>query len=231
MDSRSSTITLTLDFKGRELGSWTVDRPLTIGRSADNDIVIDNLSISRRHAVIEPTDDGCVLRDAGSLNGIQVNGVRTQETPLKHGDVVTLGKHRITCHIPTSGEAGPVDPEMFDPTVYAQPDELKGTIADAGWLVEVTADGEVRHALDRPLILIGSDEAADIILSGKSIAPYHAEIKYQDGVYRLRHLEGRRAVTVDGNKVEECVLTDGCSIAIGDWTCAFHAPVPTTTTG
>jgi pSer/pThr/pTyr-binding forkhead associated (FHA) protein len=231
METRSNNVTVTLDFKGRELGRWTVDRPLSVGRTADNDIVIDNLSISRRHAVIEPSEEGCAIRDAGSLNGILVNGVEMRETGLKNGDVITLGKHRIICHIQSSSKAAVVDPALFDPTMMAERDEIIGTIDDPGWLAEVTDNGEVTHSLNRPLILIGSDEAADIIVTGSSIAPYHAEIQWQDGVYTLRHLEGRRAVKVDGRTVKECVLEDGCAIAMGDWACAFHAPVPSNTTG
>jgi pSer/pThr/pTyr-binding forkhead associated (FHA) protein len=227
MKTHSGNVTVTLDFKGRELGKWNVDRPLTVGRTADNDIVIDNLAVSRHHAVIEPGEGECVIRDAGSLNGIQVNGVQLQQTTLKNGDVVTLGKHRIMCHV-QRGEATDVDPSLFDPTMMAEGDELTGTIENPGHLTEV---GGANHALDRPLILIGSDEAADIVLAGKSIAPYHAEIEFSNGTYTLRHLEGRRAVKVDGSAIDECVLEDGCAISIGDWTCAFEAPVASNTPG
>lgn len=222
METRTRSVTVTLDFKGREIGQWSVDRPLTVGRTSDNDIVIDNLAVSRRHAVIEPGDEGCVIRDAGSLNGILVNGVQTHESELANGDIVTLGKHRIICHVTSQGEAA-ADPSLFDPTMMVVPDEVVGTIDNPGRLTEM--DEGTTHALDRRLIIIGCDEAADIVVTGKGIAPYHAEIEWHDGVYTIRHLEGRSPVKVDGSPTEECILRDGAAVSIGDWACAFHGPV------
>lgn len=227
MKTRTSNLVVTLDFKGCELGRWNVDRPLTVGRTTDNDIVIDNLLVSRHHAVIEPGDEGCVISDALSLNGIQVNSVQTHQTVLKNGDVITLGKHRIICHA-QPGDAAVADPSLYDATMMVEPDELVGTIEKPGWLTE--GDRDVTHSLDWPLILIGSDETADIVITGKSIASYHAKIEWQDGVYTLRHLEGRRAVKVDGIAIDEYVLEDRCAISIGDWACVFHAPGPSSTT-
>jgi pSer/pThr/pTyr-binding forkhead associated (FHA) protein len=226
METRTRNVTVTLDFKGREIGQWSVDRPLTVGRTSDNDIVIDNLAVSRHHAIIEPDDEGCVIRDAGSLNGVQVNGVQTHESVLANGDIVTLGKHRIVCHVASHGETA--DPSQFDPTMMVASDEVVGTIDNPGWLTE--ADEDATHALDRRLIVIGCDEAADIVVTGRGIAPYHAEIEWHDGVYTIRHLEGRRSVKVDGSPIDECVLRDGAAISIGDWTCAFHAPTTSKTT-
>lgn len=64
----------------------------TIGRSANNGIVINDPEISRRHAQIVPQEDGYLLEDFGSTNGTFVNGIRlTQATRLKHGDTVEFG--------------------------------------------------------------------------------------------------------------------------------------------
>lgn len=66
--------------------------PQTIGRSANNGIVINDAEISRRHAQITPQGDSYVLEDLGSTNGTFVNGLRlNQPTALKHGDSVEFG--------------------------------------------------------------------------------------------------------------------------------------------
>jgi hypothetical protein len=66
-----------LRFKDREIGRWEMDRPrLRIGRTPDNDIVIDNLGVSRLHAVIEEEKGAYSVRDCDSLNGTVVNGER-----------------------------------------------------------------------------------------------------------------------------------------------------------
>jgi len=69
---------------------------ILIGRSADNDILIDDLYSSGRHAFIYPSDVGYVIRDNASKNGTFVNGQKIQlETELKKGDEILIGATRI----------------------------------------------------------------------------------------------------------------------------------------
>lgn len=65
--------------------------PFTMGRQSDNDLVLLDSRISRRHAriIIGPT--GYVIEDAGSRHGIFVNGERVVSHPLKSGDQINLG--------------------------------------------------------------------------------------------------------------------------------------------
>lgn len=62
-----------------------------IGRSPGADIVLDDASVSRRHAVMTKRGEKTVILDDRSLNGVQVNGVRVSEAELKDGDVVLVG--------------------------------------------------------------------------------------------------------------------------------------------
>ncbi|MDF0530539.1 ATP-binding cassette domain-containing protein [Tsukamurella sp. 8F] len=65
---------------------------VSIGRTPDNDLVIDDMLVSRRHARVVATAQGPVLEDLRSANGTQVNGSRIAgPTPLHDGDVVTVG--------------------------------------------------------------------------------------------------------------------------------------------
>ncbi|MCP4357572.1 MAG: FHA domain-containing protein [Chloroflexi bacterium] len=64
----------------------------SIGRSPNNEIVINDPEISRRHAQIVPQGNQFAIEDLGSTNGTFVNGQRCAGlTPLKDGDVVELG--------------------------------------------------------------------------------------------------------------------------------------------
>jgi ABC transport system ATP-binding/permease protein len=63
----------------------------TIGRSTDNDIVIQDVLASRHHAFLIQTPLGTEIRDAHSVNGTFVNGVRVGSAVLTEGDVVTIG--------------------------------------------------------------------------------------------------------------------------------------------
>ena len=62
-----------------------------IGRSPAADILLDDASVSRRHALITKRGESTVILDDRSLNGVQVNGVRVSEAELKDGDVVVVG--------------------------------------------------------------------------------------------------------------------------------------------
>jgi pSer/pThr/pTyr-binding forkhead associated (FHA) protein len=66
---------------------------LTVGRDEGNDLPIPEASTSRKHAVIEATPVGWVVRDLGSSNGTWRNGTRiTEATPIEAGDALVFGK-------------------------------------------------------------------------------------------------------------------------------------------
>lgn len=68
----------------------------TIGRSPDCDIFLDDVTVSRNHAVLRRDGDGFVIEDQGSLNGTFVNRRRIESAPLADGDEVQVGKYRLT---------------------------------------------------------------------------------------------------------------------------------------
>ena len=67
-------------------------RPITLGRRSDNDVVVDESTVSRRHALIMETPTGYVLRDLNTTNGTFVNRdkVGIEERLLKHGDRIRM---------------------------------------------------------------------------------------------------------------------------------------------
>lgn len=66
-------------------------RSLSIGRALDNDVVLNNATVSRRHALVELRGRDAWVIDAGSRNGVFVNRLRVQEEQLSDGDVVQVG--------------------------------------------------------------------------------------------------------------------------------------------
>jgi pSer/pThr/pTyr-binding forkhead associated (FHA) protein len=62
-----------------------------VGRSSANDIVLDDASVSRRHALLARRGETTVVLDDRSLNGVRVNGERVSEAPLRDGDALLLG--------------------------------------------------------------------------------------------------------------------------------------------
>jgi hypothetical protein len=73
----------------------TSDRT-TIGRSPDCDIFLDDVTVSRQHAVLQRSDDGFTIEDQGSLNGTFVNRRRIERAELADGDELQIGKYRLT---------------------------------------------------------------------------------------------------------------------------------------
>ncbi len=69
---------------------------LTIGRSHDCDLVLDDPNVSRRHAQVRQHGAAWLVVDLGSTNGIKVNGRRVSEAPLEPGDEITLGLAKLT---------------------------------------------------------------------------------------------------------------------------------------
>ena len=63
---------------------------VTIGRSLDNDIILDAKHVSRWHAQLRRRYGQYVLYDLGSSGGTTVNGRPVREAPLRHGDVIRL---------------------------------------------------------------------------------------------------------------------------------------------
>jgi hypothetical protein len=88
---------LVLLFEGRVLKETAVSHTaaVTIGRLADNTIVIDNSAVSSHHVRIAREGPQFVVEDLGSTNGTFVNGDKVSKKALRHGDTILVGKHKI----------------------------------------------------------------------------------------------------------------------------------------
>jgi pSer/pThr/pTyr-binding forkhead associated (FHA) protein len=76
---------------------------LEIGRHPENDIVLEDKSVSRHHASFTGKQKKCYVTDKGSTNGTVANGLKIRSAQLKHGDVIQIGtNHTIrVCIIPS----------------------------------------------------------------------------------------------------------------------------------
>lgn len=66
-----------------------------LGRHPDSDVVLDDITVSRRHAEVVRTPTGYQVRDVGSLNGTYLNQDRVDEADLHQGDELQVGKYRM----------------------------------------------------------------------------------------------------------------------------------------
>jgi pSer/pThr/pTyr-binding forkhead associated (FHA) protein len=67
----------------------------TAGRDPSNDVFLDDVTVSRKHVVVERRADAFFVKDAGSLNGTYVNGERVEETKLASGDEIQVGRFKL----------------------------------------------------------------------------------------------------------------------------------------
>ncbi len=89
-------LTIELKFNNAVLKTIETDKEvITIGRNVKNDIQIDNLSVSKRHARIVKRQGKYFIEDMKSTNGTYLNEKKIAKKKLANNDVITIGKHTL----------------------------------------------------------------------------------------------------------------------------------------
>jgi hypothetical protein len=82
---------------GRAGESFTVEGDrLSIGRTPEAEIFLDDVTVSRNHALVVRRRDGLYIDDLGSLNGTYVNRQRIESHQLADGDEIQVGKYKLS---------------------------------------------------------------------------------------------------------------------------------------
>ncbi len=88
---------LVLRFNGDVIKEYEIDKEvISIGRKPDNDIHIDNLAVSGKHAKILTILNDSFIEDLDSTNGTFVNDNKINKHALKNGECITVGEHELT---------------------------------------------------------------------------------------------------------------------------------------
>ena len=177
----------------------------TIGRSADNDIVLDNPKVSRRHARIEQSDGTCTVEDLGSANGVLVNGRRVPRAVLVHGDRLRLGDVELTYKT------------VSEPYGVA---EAADTGPARAWLEM----GGRRYPVLPTGALIGRASTSDVCVADERVSRQHARIAVQSGHFVITDLESSAGTYVNEERVRQRALRDGDEIGVGGSRLRFRAP-------
>lgn len=96
----------------------------TIGRHPDNDLCLNDKSVSGRHAVVVRILDDAFIEDLDSTNGTQVNGRQIAKHPLADGDVITIGRNSLRYEGPA------IAGDEFDQTMVLRPDALAAAVGE-----------------------------------------------------------------------------------------------------
>jgi hypothetical protein len=88
---------LILTLEGEVIREYPIGaRNMSIGRKHGNDIQLNDLTLSGRHAMISSLPDYVFIEDLGSTNGTMVNGNHIKKVALEHGDIIQVGHHQLT---------------------------------------------------------------------------------------------------------------------------------------
>ncbi len=97
MAQERSKLVVTLD--GAIVNEYYIDKDsISIGRKLNNDIQLDELTVSGNHSVIQTLEDETFVKDNASTNGTLLNGVRIKKSALKHGDIIQIGNYQFAYH-------------------------------------------------------------------------------------------------------------------------------------
>ena len=108
MDNETTPLETSSDFAAEPLfllsllnnelmsSSWKlVSKDYSIGRSSDNNIILDDITVSRNHALITVSEQKVKIIDNNSTNGIYINNEIKSEQDLKSGDKIQIGKYLL----------------------------------------------------------------------------------------------------------------------------------------
>ena len=223
---------------GREVvGVYTFTKsPITVGRDADLDIVIDNPSVSRRQVVFRRGESGWFLEDLGSSNGTFLGGERIDgPTSVRPGDEVGFGKYSIlfdqavgqakSAPHRTSQATAP----SHDGTIHIKPSEVKELLQGSGrrrgaqLLWRCGKDEGVHYFVDAPAVLVGTDELCDVKVPK---APTHHILAIREnGRCQIRNLHGFARMRTDTGVTRMANLEDGDKVRIGPLELVFVADI------
>ncbi|MBI4830642.1 MAG: FHA domain-containing protein [Candidatus Lindowbacteria bacterium] len=219
---------------GRDvLQTYDMDKgKMLIGRAEDCDVVIDNLAVSRHHAMIEKKEGVFTINDLDSNNGTFVNGQRIEKpAALNFGDEIGVGKHILVFEssvkkaqtTPVSSVAGAL-PDMDLPergTMFVEPEKMQriqkkvSTAGRAHLLTKGVSDPKGMMPLEKSDIVFGKAEDCDVKIKGFFASRRHAILSRLEKGFQLTNLAVLSPTRVNGTRIESSFLVDGDEIAMG----------------
>jgi len=231
---------LVLKFENSVLKEMPVgSREVSIGRSPENGLVIDNPAVSHYHARVFNEEGRLMLEDFGSMNGTFVNGQRVKMVTLKPGDSVGIGKHTIVVSeskdldgfaTSSGGSAKPPAPKINETVMLDTKErrEFLQKIAAVGESAQVAParvkiatlvvrkgrTSQKEYSLNDKLTVVGKSSLATVKLKGWFAPKAAAQItRREDGSYTIAAVD--KTPSVNGLPITHpTVLSSGDVIAV-----------------
>ncbi|UCC44567.1 MAG: FHA domain-containing protein [Candidatus Zixiibacteriota bacterium] len=208
----------------------TEKKRISIGRTHDNDIVLENRGVSRKHAMIEFNDNAAVIIDNESLNGTFVNNRKISEEVLRDEDTITIGKYALIYHTQSTGgdEMAGLDGTMVLNTKkqkeMLERDKVERRIVEQHGGSVLTGEENCEFAeyrIDRDVITIGKAKFVHVKAKGFMLSGIQAKIVKEDCGYSLVNLGRKNKTSVNGELTERTMLKNGDLISVGKSTFKF----------
>ncbi|MCF8045496.1 MAG: FHA domain-containing protein [Desulfarculaceae bacterium] len=234
-------IRLLLVFEGEVQKELTLSKGqgVNIGRKSTNEIVIDNATVSGKHAEVQCLEKGILLTDLDSKNGTFVNRTRIHDAYwLQKGDVVAIGKHQIVVPKDQKDRSEPVELDsdtdktiILDTRNYnsaakkkaAEQSESVGARDAMEGILYFIAGGNGEVRLDRNIVQIGKDGGNDIEVKGWAVGATAFTIARRPDGYYLNYIKSLAKPRVNNKKVKSSVkLNNFDRIKLGGTVLEFH---------
>ena len=193
---------------------------INLGRMITNDIVLNDVRVSRNHAKLECTSTGVTLMDLGSSNGTRLNGIQIERATLKPDDTIGLGNQQLKYKIEDPSEdvgLTQIDSEFqLEKTINKE--FLPVMLNETGNPSLVVFTGQNTWQVDlghQDVVNIGRDESCNIVIESTNISRRHAEVHRQGDLFILADSGSTNGTWVNGVRVDQFTLSDGDTFQIG----------------
>ena len=197
---------------------------ISIGRTSDNDIILDNRGVSRKHAQIEFSDKGALIIDNDSLNGTFVNHRKVNESFLQDHDTITIGKFDLLYYTESqpARKMSDMDGTMVLNTrkqkeLVDQDTEDKEVAAAAGGTVLLALDGteKKKFRIAGDTTTLGKSGFANVQVKGFWVSKLQAKIIREGESFSIMNIGHGGKTKVNGETVNATTLKNGDIIEVG----------------
>jgi pSer/pThr/pTyr-binding forkhead associated (FHA) protein len=193
---------------------------VSMGRNITNDIVLNDVRVSRNHARLECGPTGVILTDMGSSNGTRVNGMRIDRATLKPDDTISLGEQQIKYKVEDPSEdvgITKIDTQaQLDQSIEAE--FLPVMVNETSNPSLVMFTNQMTWQIDlskKENTSIGRDESCDVFIDSGNVSRRHAEVRLEGNMFVLKDLGSTNGTWMSGQKIDQYLLQNGDSFQIG----------------
>ena len=178
----------------------------TIGRSLDNDLQVDDSSVSRTHAMVSARDEQFTLVDLGSTGGTRIGEHRISGKHIGHGSTIVVGQTTLALVSVDAFQGGPSSGE----TMVGSP-----TGSSLSLIARTGPEAGKSFLLTSSQNLVGRDSSAEVVLSDPSVSRRHAMIRVDADRITVSDLGSQSGTQVDGEMVKGMRISVGDRVVIG----------------